>query len=172
MSPPSDDTTSTVGYYDAHAAEFCENTVSLDMTELYAPFLRDIPAGGRILDAGCGSGRDSLAFLRKGYHVVSIDASAEMVNAATKLTGQEARILRFDALDFESEFDGIWACASLLHVARQELSPVLARLTRALKPNGVLYISFKYGDCERMEGGRFFDDLNETLLSAVLSQHR
>jgi 2-polyprenyl-3-methyl-5-hydroxy-6-metoxy-1,4-benzoquinol methylase len=77
------------------------------MSELYAPFLRELPGGGRILDAGCGSGRDSLAFLQKGYQVSSIDASAEMVNATTKLTGLEAKLLTFDALDFDGEFDGL-----------------------------------------------------------------
>src|ERR1019366_7277192 len=78
---------------------------------------------------------------------------------------------RFDALDFDNEFDGIWACASLLHIARRDLNSVLARLTKALKPNGVLYLSFKRGDSERMENGRFFNDLNETLLAATLANH-
>jgi SAM-dependent methyltransferase len=103
--------------------------------------------------------------------VVSIDASAEMVNAATALSGQEAKLLRFDEMAFDIEFDGIWACASLLHIARQDLSAVLARLTKALKRNGVLYLSFKHGDAERIEDGRFFNDLNETLLRAALAKH-
>ncbi len=167
--PPSDYTASTTGYYDAHAAEFCENTVSVDVSALYLPFLRELPAGGRILDAGCGSGRDSRAFLRSGYRVVSIDASREMVAAATKHTGQEALLLRFDALDFDSEFDGIWACGSLLHIARRDLDSVLARFSRALKPKGVAYLSFKYGNSERMEGERFFNDLDETTLATILS---
>ena len=161
----------TVAYYDAHATVFCKSTASVDVSELYAPFLQEIAAGGRILDAGCGSGRDSLAFLKMGYQVVSVDASVEMVNAATKLTGQEAKLLTFDSLEFEGEFDGIWACASLLHIARQDLNDVLNRLTRALKPNGVLYLSFKHGDAERVEGGRFFNDLNESLLRTFLTIH-
>jgi SAM-dependent methyltransferase len=169
--PPSDYTETTTAYYDTHAAEFSENTASVDLSELYAPFLREIPTGGRILDTGCGSGRDSLAFLRRGYQVVSVDASTKMVNATTKLTGQEAKLLRFDELDYDSEFDGIWACASLLHVARQDLDPVLTRFTRAVKPNGIFYLSFKYGDSERMDGGRFFNDLNENLLGTVLANH-
>jgi SAM-dependent methyltransferase len=109
--------------------------------------------------------------LQKGYQVSSIDASAEMVNATTKLTGLEAKLLTFDALDFDGEFDGIWACASLLHIARRDLNSVLVRLTKALKPNGVLYLSFKHGDIERMESERFFNDLNETLLEDVLAKH-
>jgi SAM-dependent methyltransferase len=169
--PPADYVEGTTAYYDAHAAEFCENTVSVDVSALYAPFLREIPRGGRILDAGSGSGRDSLAFSQRGYEVISIDASKEMVAATTKLTGQEALLLTFDALDFDGEFDGIWACGSLVHVARQDLNSVLTRLSRALKPNGVLYLSFKHGDAERMEGERFFNDLNEAMLDEILSVH-
>jgi len=169
--PPSDYSVSTTNYYDTHAAEFCGNTASVDMSAFYEPFLREISPGGRILDAGCGSGRDSLAFMQRGYEVVSIDASVEMVKATTQLTGQGAKLVRFDALDFDNDLDGIWACASLLHIARRDLNAVLAHLTKALKPGGVLYLSFKYGDSERTEDGRFFNDLDESLLGTVLGDH-
>src|SRR5215469_8051738 len=109
---PRDYRTSTTDYYDRYAAEFCENTFTVDVSALYIPFLRDIPEGGAILDAGCGSGRDSLAFLSRGYRVVSIDASSEMVDAATKHTGQQTLLLSFNEIDFTDEFDGIWACGS------------------------------------------------------------
>jgi SAM-dependent methyltransferase len=138
------------------------------MREVYAPFLAELPPQGRILDAGCGSGRDSLAFLKMGYSVVSMDASVEMVKAAETLTGQEVPLLRFDEITFSEEFDGIWACASLLHVARQDLSPVLGRLVRALRPGGVLYMSFKLGEAERLEEGRFFNDMTEASLEQLL----
>lgn len=171
MRPPADYTASTKEYYDAHSADFCRNTVSVDISALYDPFLRELPPGGRILDAGCGSGRDSLAFLERGFRVVSVDASKEMVAAATQYTGQQALLLTFDALEFDREFDGIWACGSLVHIARRDLPSVLARLSRALKPHGVAYLSFKYGDAERMEGQRFFNDLNETTLASILGGH-
>ena len=169
--PPSDYTASTTAYYDAHATEFCANTLSVDMSPLYGPFLREIQPGGRILDAGCGSGRDSLAFMKMGYQVVSIDASAAMVTAASKLTGRTALHMTFDEMPFEREFDGIWACASLVHVSRRDLSAVLNRLTTALKASGVCYMSFKYGDSERIESGRFFNDLNEPRFHGVLQSH-
>jgi SAM-dependent methyltransferase len=169
MKPPSDYTASTTAYYDTHASEFCENTASVDMSELYAPFLAGIPAGGRIMDAGCGSGRDSLAFLKAGYDVVSIDASLEMVKATSKLTGRDALLLAFKEIEFVNEFDGIWACASLLHVSRRDLDAVLIRLTKALKAKGVLYLSFKLGDAERFEHGRFFNDLDEPLLKSFVA---
>ena len=169
MKPPSDYAASTTAYYDAHASEFYDNTVGVDMSELYMPFLREIPDGGRILDAGCGSGRDSLAFIRKGYHVVSIDASSEMVAATSRLTGQPAFLMRFDEILFDAEFDGIWACASLLHVARQELALTLAKIAKALKSSGVFYLSFKHGDGERIEGGRFFTDMDEVSFDQLLA---
>ena len=169
--PPWDYRTSTTGYYDRHAAEFCENTFTVDVSTLYIPFLREIPNGGVILDAGCGSGRDSLAFLRRGYRVVSIDASREMVAAATKHTGQQALLLAFDEIDFTDEFDGIWACGSLVHVARRDLHSVFTRFSRALKPNGIIYLSFKYGDTERMEEERFFNDMNGATLGLFLRGH-
>jgi SAM-dependent methyltransferase len=171
MRPPSDYIASTTAYYNAHATEFCENTASVDMSELYVPFLREIPSGGRILDAGCGSGRDSLAFMQKGYQVVSIDASSEMVAATSKLTGQPALLMRFDEVAFDAEFDGIWACASLLHVARRDLPSTLARIARALKPGGILYLSFKYGHGERIEGGRFFTDVDEPAFNQLFATH-
>jgi hypothetical protein len=101
--------------------------------------------------------------------VVSIDASAEMVKATTLLTGKAAILLSFEQMEYEREFEGVWACASLLHVTRTDLGPVLGRFTNALKPNGVLYLSFKYGDAERFERGRFFNDLNEALLKSLLA---
>jgi SAM-dependent methyltransferase len=146
MKPLSDSGASTLAYYDSQSEEFCQRTATLDMSRFYAPFLELMPAGGSILDAGCGSGRDSLAFLQKGYRVVSMDASPAMVKAAAALIGKTVRLLTFAEMDFDAEFDGIWACASLLHVPREHLSCILARFARALKSNGAFYLSFKYGN--------------------------
>ena len=91
-----------------------------------------------------------------------------MVAAATKHTSQQSLLLRFDQIDFTDEFDGIWACGSLLHVARHDLHSVFSRFFQALKPNGVIYLSFKYGDTERMEEERLFNDMNEATLGLFL----
>ena len=141
----------------------------MDISELYAPFLGEIPPGARILDAGSGSGRDSAFFLRKGYQVLSIDASAEMVAATSRLTGQPALRMRFDEVAFDVDFDGIWACASLLHIARPDLPATLARIVKALKPGGVLYVSFKYGPGERREGARLFTNMDEASFDRLLA---
>jgi SAM-dependent methyltransferase len=139
------------------------------MVPLYKPFLDLIPAGGRILDAGCGSGRDSKAFLDRGYSVLSIDASSKMVSATTELTGQQAVRLSLQDIKSDSEFDGIWACASLLHVPFTELPDTFFRLARALRPSGVIYASFKAGTGERQQGGRLFSDMNESSIGELLA---
>jgi SAM-dependent methyltransferase len=169
MSRPSDPVADTLAYYDRHATEFCGRTRDVDMTDLYAPFLARIPQGGRILDVGCGSGRDSAAFLRRGYDVVSMDGSQAMVVATTALTGRAALHLRFDEISFRDEFDGIWACASLLHVVRHELLDVFQRLATALRAGGVLYVSFKRGTGDVVRESRHFVDMDEGALRELVS---
>ena len=156
-------------YYDAHAKEYAELTVKADMSPAYDKFLRYLPAGAAVLDAGCGSGRDSLFFLQKGYDVTMLDASAGMCRSAEELTGRQALCMPFSEINFETRFDGIWACASLLHVSETELENVLAKFHRALKQDGVLYASWKYGEAERSDGERFYCDMTEEKLQNVLA---
>ena len=148
-------------YYNENAKTFFEGTVAADMSEQYKMFLDLLPKGASILDAGCGSGRDSLAFKNLGYQVTAIDASEELCKLASEYIGQEVKQIRFQDLDFEDTFDGIWACATLLHVPSKELPQVIQNLRRALKPGGSLYASFKYGDFEGERNGRYFHDLTE-----------
>lgn len=159
---------STIRFYDEHADEYVRSTVGVDMVPLYKPFLKLIPIGGKILDAGCGSGRDSKVFLDRGYSVLSIDASQMMVAAATEFTGQQAVRVAIQDIDDDGEFDGIWACASLLHLPFAELPDTFRRLTRALRPSGVIYASFKVGNGEHWQGERLFSDMNEPRLDELL----
>lgn len=158
----------TIHFYQQNAGDFFSATVNVDMRSLYAPFVADIPPKGRILDAGCGSGRDSKAFKDMGFEVEAFDATAEMVALATDYTGLPVRQLTFAELDETERYDGIWCCASLLHVAREALPEAMQRLARSLKPAGVWYVSFKYGDAEREKDGRHFTDLNEQLLEQLV----
>lgn len=121
-----------------------------------------------MLDWGCGSGRDSLAMMRAGYDVVAVDLSDAMADATEALTGLTVRRESFADLADEGVFDGIWASASLLHVPSEGLQGILARAVRALKPGGVLYVSFKYGDFEGERNGRWFTDLDEMALRGVV----
>ena len=161
--------TTTVRFYDDHADEYVRSTVGVDMQLLYEPFLSRIPQGGRILDAGCGSGRDSKAFLDRGYSVMSIDASQKMVAATTAITGQQALQLAFQDVIFAEDFDGIWACASLLHVPLAELADVFRRLAWALRPSGIFYTSFKDGHGECQRDGRLFTDMDEPSISELVA---
>jgi SAM-dependent methyltransferase len=138
---------------------------------LHEPFLALLPAGGQVLDAGCGSGRDALEFRRRGYVVTAIDASPAMATQASAVLGQPVRILRFQDLDFDAAFDGVWACASLLHVPTTQLDGVFVRVLRALKPGGVWYMSFKQGSGERVEEGRLFNDQTEDSVLTLLARH-
>ena len=160
----------TIDYYNKHAEEFTTSTFEVDMKSLYQPFLAELPEGARILDVGCGSGRDTLAFKNKGYQVDAIDYSEELVKKATRLTGIPIKLKSFYEVDDYETYDGIWACASLLHCERTRLKEVIGKLLSALKPNGVLYMSFKYGDSDREKDGRQFTDLNEEQAEALRKQ--
>ncbi|UOH74373.1 class I SAM-dependent methyltransferase [Acinetobacter schindleri] len=159
-----------IDYYNKHAEEFIASTFEVDMESLYQPFLAELPEGARILDVGCGSGRDTLAFKNKGYQVDAIDYSEELVKKASRLTGIPIKLKSFYEVDDYEAYDGIWACASLLHCERNHLKEVIGKLVSALKPNGVLYMSFKYGNGDREKDGRKFTDLDEVQAQALLEQ--
>ncbi len=157
-----------INYYNQNANDFFENTVNIDMSFWRGKFTALVTAGGRILDAGCGSGRDSKAFIKEGFSVVAFDASSEMCKKASQLLGQEVWQMRFDEMSFDEEFDGVWACASLLHANKNELSDVLMKINQALKNNGVFYASFKYGNGVTLRGERNFIDFTEESIKPYL----
>jgi len=158
MASPKTVRISQIDFYASHAEEYCRSTVCLDMKAVYEQFLNSLSAGSHILDAGCGSGRDTKAFLDRGFLVSAFDASPEMALFASKYTGQTCRVLRFQQLEFHEEFDGIWACASFLHVPKHEMKGVIRRLSRALKPGGLMYASFIESEDERISNdGRLYN---------------
>lgn len=153
--------TKTIDYYNQNAEAFFGATANVNMEPLYQRFLTLLPASGRVLDAGCGSGRDAKAFADKGFIVDAFDASPELAKLASEFTGKSVEVMSF--LDFDSHhlYDGIWACASLLHVAEADVVQAMQRLWRGLRPGGVFYVSFKHGTGEREHGGREFTDATE-----------
>lgn len=150
----------TINYYNNNARGFADRTVNADMGVCQGKFIALLDKGAFILDAGCGSGRDSKFFINQGFNVTAIDGSSEMCLVASKYTGLKVECIRFDEMEFNSRFDGIWACASLLHIEKKELPYILCRFHKALKPGGVMYASFKYGNREEYRLGRFFSDYN------------
>ena len=150
MGAVSFDSTSTDRFYENHAADYASLTCAADLSASYAHFLPRLPAGGRILDVGCGAGRDLKAFARQGFRCTGIDASSALCVSASNFAGVPCQVSRIEDLDYQAEFDGIWACASLLHLPRALLPKALRRLHGALIPHGFLYASLQIGTGERV----------------------
>lgn len=161
-------TEQTLDYYNKDTARFVETTVDVEFGELQEHFARMLPEGGRILDLGCGSGRDSLAFVNSGFVVAAIDGSEAMAKAASGLTGLPVAHALFDEHEPAGEYDGIWACSSLLHVPLSDLAPIIGKYTGHLKLGGVFYMSFRFGDFEGMRNGRWFTDIDEESFSELV----
>lgn len=152
----------TLNYYNINAENFYHNTVSAKFTDTHKFFLLKLRKGAYILDFGCGSGRDTKVFLDQGYRVEAIDGSAELCRLATRYIGIPVRHMLFQELSAVGKYDGIWACSSILHLPLDELSGVMRKMSGALKPNGIIYTSFKYGTFSGERNGRYFTDMTES----------
>jgi 2-polyprenyl-3-methyl-5-hydroxy-6-metoxy-1,4-benzoquinol methylase len=160
----------TLDYYNKIAINYLNETINADMSDLINKFIKYLPDKAHILDLGCGSGRDSKTFLQKGYTVTAIDGSIELCKLASKYIGQEVLCIRFETIDFENEFDGVWACASLLHVSLKDLVSIFKKISRTLKVNGYLFTCFKYGHFEGERNQRYYTDLKEDRLKEIINQ--
>ncbi|HAR80003.1 MAG TPA: SAM-dependent methyltransferase [Succinivibrionaceae bacterium] len=159
----------TIDYYNTNSSDFINDTKKVEFSELQNRFLSLLPEDALILDLGCGSGRDSRYFLDKGSRVTAVDASLEMCRQASVFTGLDVINATFEAFETAKRFDGIWACASLVHVERSELPFIINKYAAMLKKSGIFYLSFKYGDFEGLRGGRYFNDLTEELFMQIIS---
>lgn len=160
----------TLNYYAENAADFAADTVNVDFSATQERFLALLSAGASILDFGCGSGRDTKAFLERGYRVTAVDGSPELCTLASAYTGIPVRQMLFAKLDDVEAYDGIWACASILHVPSADLPNIFRRMITALKPGGVIYASFKYGTFAGERNGRYFTDFTEETFTDFLRQ--
>lgn len=158
----------TLAYYNANAQIFLETTVNVDFSATQSKFLDKLHKGAFILDFGCGSGRDTKYFLDRGYMVEAIDGSEELCKFASKHTGIEVKHMLFQDLQEVEKYDAIWACSSILHLPYTELVDVMKKMIIALKDNGLLYTSFKYGTFEGVRNGRYFIDMTEDNLEKLL----
>ena len=160
----------TINYYNQNASAFIEGTINVNMGDIYRRFLDVIPGQSHILDLGCGSGRDSKFFNDIGHLVTAVDGSPELCQKATEYTGLPVGCILFDELDFHEEFDAVWACASLLHVEKSKMFDVLKLVSNALKSGGTLYVSYKYGQNQRLQSGRLFSDYTEEDIPFLFNQ--
>ncbi len=164
--------TKTLDYYNENAQSFIENTVNVEFHDMQDKFLTKLSKGSTILDFGCGSGRDTKYFISQGYTVEATDGSLELVKAASQFTGIQVKQLLFNELNENEKYDGVWACSSILHCPKDELTDVFTRIEKALKNNGLLYTSFKYGTFEGDRHGRFFTDFTEETFQQFINNYQ
>jgi len=160
-----------MNYYNKNAKKFYENTVNADMTPHYKKFLENIQPKCHILDAGCGSGRDTLHFTKLGYTVTAIDSSHEMCKLATQHTKQDIQHIKIQDITYNNQFDAIWASASLLHIKPDQLDTVLTKLHKSLKKDGILYASFKHGNYHGIRNGRYFHDITQDKAQKIFTKN-
>ena len=151
----------TLNYYNTNANFFVSSTLAVDFKETQDKFLHLLLPTSSILDFGCGSGRDTEYFLSAGMQVDAIDGAEELCKLGSKYTGIPVKQMLFEELDVKTQYDGIWACSSILHLPKDELKDVLRKMLAALKEHGIIYTSFKYGTFEGERNGRFFTDFTE-----------
>ena len=162
----------TLDYYNKNSEEYFNSTLNVDMTNTYKEFLKLVPEGGKILDLGCGSGRDSMNFIKLGYEVTAVDGSKELAKKASALLGKEVIVSTFEELELKEKFHGIWACASLLHIKREDLKIVLNNLYNNLDDNGVFYMSFKYGEKEYVDDkNRYFNCFTDESIISFINEN-
>lgn len=159
----------TLTYYNQNALSFVEGTKDVDFKSIQDKFISRLPQGATILDFGCGSGRDTKYFLEQGFQVTATDGSEELCKMAGEYTGIPVKQMLFLELDEVDIYDGIWACSSILHCSYEDLVVVMQKICRALKNNGVLYTSFKYGTFSGDRNGRFFTDMKEEAFKELLT---
>lgn len=159
----------TINYYDTNAKEFVEGTLNVDFKTTQDKFINKLPAKGYILDFGCGSGRDTKYFLAKDFNVDAIDGSIELCKIASEYTNIKVNHMYFDELSIVNKYNGIWACSSILHLSLDDLVDVFKRMSKALKDEGIIYTSFKYGDFSGERNGRFFTDMTEDSFAKLIA---
>ena len=160
----------TLQYYNQHAKAYVDSTRDVEFSQTQERFLQYLKPGARILDFGCGSGRDTKYFRNRGFQVEAVDGSAEFVRIASDYTGINVRRMLFQDLDEVECYDGIWACSSILHLPCAELEVVLGKMARALRRRGIVYTSFKYGTEEGERSGRYFTNMTEAKMAGLLER--
>ena len=137
----------TLAWYETNAARY-SHAFQRDHSRYLDGFLDRLTPGARVLELGCGGGRDSARMAARGFAVDPTDATPGMVAKAREGFGLPARVMRFDQLDASEAYDAVWAHACLIHVPRAEFAGVLAAIHRALRPGGWHFADFKLGDGE------------------------
>ncbi|KWV93254.1 bifunctional 2-polyprenyl-6-hydroxyphenol methylase/3-demethylubiquinol 3-O-methyltransferase UbiG [Erythrobacter sp. YT30] len=137
----------TYDFYQSQAPHFSLSS-AINHSRHLDGFLDRLNEGARVLELGCGAGRDAARIVERGFDLDATDGIPAMVAKAQERHDIKVRLMRFDELDADAQYDAVWAHACLLHCPRGELPDVLASIFRALKPEGWHYASFKLGSGE------------------------
>ncbi len=160
----------TIGHYDRDAVAYARWSGQERSFGRLSRFIQLLPPASAVLDAGCGAGWDSERLAGAGMTVTAIDASPGMVAEANRRCGVRATQMRFDQLDCENEFDGIWANSTLQHVPRAELPETLRILSTALKPGGLLFFDVHQGSSHWRDSlGRLYCRYEQEELTGLLT---
>ena len=148
----------TLGYYAENAAKYAADSLKLPPSTKMDYFQKHLPPHPRVLELGCGGGRDTADMIKRGFDVYPTDGSPEMAREAEARLGRPVQVMLFEELDMEDAFDGVWAHASLLHAPREALPGIIRRIHTALHHGGLLYASFKSGEAgSRDVFGRYYN---------------
>jgi 2-polyprenyl-3-methyl-5-hydroxy-6-metoxy-1,4-benzoquinol methylase len=162
---------STTNYYNKNAKAYFNSTIKVNMLETANHFLSFIKDKGTIIDIGAGSGRDMKYVKDKGFKVEGIDASQDLCRLASEYSGCRVSCVKIQEWFPDKRYDGIWACASLVHLVDFEIEDFIRRLCELLEKNGVAYLSFKKGiHTGYDEKGRFFSDYPEEKVQRIFKQ--
>jgi SAM-dependent methyltransferase len=146
----------TLQFYRDNARSYAERATTPSVR--LKNFLALLPQAGSILELGCGAGNHSVEILAGGFQLRATDGSPEMAEIASRRLSHPVETLRFDELDAQDAYDGVWASACLLHVPRDDLAAILRRIYQALKPAGFFYASFKVGESDGRDNlGRYYN---------------
>jgi SAM-dependent methyltransferase len=160
----------TIEVYEARAEDYARQNAGFHEMKQLKAFAAALPVGGRVLDFGCGPGLQAGWLAEQGFVVEAWDGAAEMVALAQAHPGVDARQARFDELEAEGVYDGVWANFSLLHVAKAEFPSILDRIHRAGVPGMRFYIGLKTGEGEGPDSiGRFYAYYSEEELEGLLN---
>lgn len=161
----------TISYYNHNADQYFRNTVYVDMSECRDRFIKHIVSGGKIIDIGAGSGRDTKYFKDSGFDVEAIDASKKLCQLATEYSGVEVQCERIQDWYPKEIYDGIWASASLLHLSIDEIEEFILRVSNHLNIGGVMYISMKKGiNAGYDSNGRYLTSFSEENVQQIVAK--
>lgn len=159
-------TDTTLNFYETNSEAYAANKATPNPR--LGAFLSQCKPEGRVLELGTGGGVDASVIIANRFTLDATDGSAQLAAIASHRIGQPVRTMLFHELDAEDAYDGVYACASLTHVPRQDLCDVIKKIYRAMTANAVVWASFKAGSEEASDAlGRSYNYLQQDELMSL-----